>query len=110
MDRTEMAEDFTYSYHNSFHGKSQIYVGFERSIQDFKELLFDSEVSVVGVQCMGGGGKTTLALTLCNDSQFKGLMDGRTRNFFYRRRCTYTAAAAPFEVQEECDGLPLALK
>ncbi|GLJ19834.1 hypothetical protein SUGI_0359470, partial [Cryptomeria japonica] len=52
--------------------KSEIFVGLEKSIGDLKELLFNNEVSVVGVQCMGGGGKTTLALALCNDTQIKG--------------------------------------
>ncbi|KAH9319572.1 hypothetical protein KI387_021341 [Taxus chinensis] len=71
-DRRETVEDSTYSNHNNFPGKSQIYVGLEKSKVDLKELLFQREVTVVGVHCMGGGGKTTLALALSNDPQIKG--------------------------------------
>ncbi|GLJ19830.1 hypothetical protein SUGI_0359380 [Cryptomeria japonica] len=38
-------------------------------------LLFEDEVSVVGVHSIGGGGKTTLALALCNDIQIKNYFD-----------------------------------
>ncbi|KAH9292954.1 hypothetical protein KI387_041860, partial [Taxus chinensis] len=72
FDIRETVEDSTYSNHNNFPGKSQIYVGLEKSIVDLKELLFQREVTVVGVHCMGGGGKTTLALALSNDPQIKG--------------------------------------
>eukprot|EP01018_Ginkgo_biloba_P008453 Gb_07066 [translate_table: standard] len=59
---------------SSYNGpeKSNFVVGLEESIVNLKELLFRSDVSVVGVQCMGGGGKTTLALALCNDPEIKG--------------------------------------
>ncbi|GLJ19839.1 hypothetical protein SUGI_0359540 [Cryptomeria japonica] len=40
-----------------------------------KVYLFDSQVSVVGVNGMGSGGKTTLALSLCNDLQVEGLKE-----------------------------------
>ncbi|KAH9291997.1 hypothetical protein KI387_042811 [Taxus chinensis] len=72
FDRRETVEDSTYSNHNNFPRKSQIYVGLEKSEVDLKELLFQREVTVVGVHCMGGGGKTTLALALSNDPQIKG--------------------------------------
>ncbi|GLJ19847.1 hypothetical protein SUGI_0359640 [Cryptomeria japonica] len=49
----------------------QFYVGLERRLADLKGLLFHSQVSVLGVHCIGGGGKTTLALALCNDLQVK---------------------------------------
>ncbi|KAH9319729.1 hypothetical protein KI387_021498 [Taxus chinensis] len=71
-DSTDMELDSLYSNHYSPDGKAQFHVGLEKSIGDLKELLFDDEVSVVGVQCMGGGGKTTLGLALCKDPQIKG--------------------------------------
>ncbi|KAH9319576.1 hypothetical protein KI387_021345 [Taxus chinensis] len=73
FDGNEMEEDdSTYPSRNFVPGKSQFFVGLEKSVGDLKKLLFQSEVSVVGVQCMGGGGKTTLAQALCNDPQIKG--------------------------------------
>ncbi|XP_057840509.2 putative disease resistance protein At5g47280 [Cryptomeria japonica] len=65
-----VGDSVSYNYDNGY-GKSEIFVGLEKSIGDLKELLFNKEMSVVGVQCMGGGGKTTLALALCNNSQIK---------------------------------------
>uniref|UniRef100_A0A0D6QXE6 NB-ARC domain-containing protein n=1 Tax=Araucaria cunninghamii TaxID=56994 RepID=A0A0D6QXE6_ARACU len=56
-------------------------VGLEKSMFRVKELLFQSDVSVVGVQCMGGGGKTTLALALCEDSEVKGFFGNNV--FFF---------------------------
>ncbi|KAH9319578.1 hypothetical protein KI387_021347, partial [Taxus chinensis] len=72
---SDMEEDSTYSFQNVLPAKSEFYVGLEKSIRDLKEVLFQSEVSVVGVQCMGGGGKTTLALALCDDPQIKGYFE-----------------------------------
>ncbi|XP_059075000.1 probable disease resistance protein At4g33300 [Cryptomeria japonica] len=69
---SEMADDSAYVVP----GKSQFYVGLNKSIGDLRELLFKSDVSVVGLQCMGGGGKTTLALALLNDPQIKGYFRG----------------------------------
>ncbi|GLJ19961.1 hypothetical protein SUGI_0361980 [Cryptomeria japonica] len=63
-----MADDSTYGVS----GKPQFYVGLDKCIGDLRGLLFHSEVSIVGLQCMGGGGKTTLALALLNDPQIKG--------------------------------------
>lgn len=70
----ETVGDFGRYNHENGYVKSQFFVGLEKSIGDLKELLFDNGISVVGVQCMGGGGKTTLALALCNDSRIKGKM------------------------------------
>uniref|UniRef100_A0A0D6QS12 NB-ARC domain-containing protein n=1 Tax=Araucaria cunninghamii TaxID=56994 RepID=A0A0D6QS12_ARACU len=66
---------------NSFPRNSQFYVGVENSTHDVKELLFQTDVSVVGVHCIGGGGKTTLALALCNNPQIKGHFGNRV--FFF---------------------------
>uniref|UniRef100_A0A0C9QPM7 TSA: Wollemia nobilis Ref_Wollemi_Transcript_14554_2441 transcribed RNA sequence n=1 Tax=Wollemia nobilis TaxID=56998 RepID=A0A0C9QPM7_9CONI len=66
---------------NSFPRNSQFYVGVENFTKDVKELLFQSDVSVVGVHCIGGGGKTTVALALCNDPQIKGHFENRV--FFF---------------------------
>lgn len=51
--------------------KPKVLVGLQKSIWIVKEILFEKEVSLVGVQCMGGGGKTTLSLALCDDSEIK---------------------------------------
>ncbi|GLJ20373.1 hypothetical protein SUGI_0370170 [Cryptomeria japonica] len=68
IDSHEMVDDSAYGVS----GKPQFYVGLDKCIGDLRGLLFQSEVSVVGLQCMGGGGKTTLALGLLNDPQIKG--------------------------------------
>ncbi|GLJ19852.1 hypothetical protein SUGI_0359740 [Cryptomeria japonica] len=68
----EMVDDSIHFHKDSTPGKSHFWVGLEKCIGDLKGFLFQSEASVVGVQCMGGGGKTTLALNLCNDPQIKG--------------------------------------
>ncbi|GLJ19984.1 hypothetical protein SUGI_0362420 [Cryptomeria japonica] len=73
IDWTEMVKDSTYSYYDNVTGKSQFYVGMKKSITELKGILFQREVSVVGLQCIGGGGKTTLALALSNDSEIKGV-------------------------------------
>ncbi|XP_059074885.1 probable disease resistance protein At4g33300 [Cryptomeria japonica] len=72
FDFTEIVGDSTIYNRDNGYGKFEILVGLEKSIGDLKGHLFNNEVSVVGVQCMGGGGKTTLALALCNDLQMKG--------------------------------------
>ncbi|GLJ19974.1 hypothetical protein SUGI_0362200 [Cryptomeria japonica] len=54
---------------------SQFYVGLEKWIGHLKGLLMENEASVVAVQCMAGGGKTTLALALCNDLQIREYFD-----------------------------------
>ncbi|XP_057870987.2 putative disease resistance protein At5g47280 isoform X1 [Cryptomeria japonica] len=68
---TEMEEANKCSYLSNVPVKSRFYAGLEKPVGDLKELLFQSEVSVVGVHCMGGGGKTTLALAICNDPHIK---------------------------------------
>ncbi|GLJ19848.1 hypothetical protein SUGI_0359660 [Cryptomeria japonica] len=65
-------EGFNHSVHGIIPEKSQFYVGLEKPIRDLNMLLFQKEVSVVGLHCIGGGGKTTLALALCNDDDIKG--------------------------------------
>lgn len=52
--------------------KSDFVLGLEKSISNLKRILLQQEVSVVGVQGMGGLGKTTLALALFNDQEIKG--------------------------------------
>ncbi|XP_059075618.1 putative disease resistance protein At5g47280 [Cryptomeria japonica] len=68
---TEVEENKKCSYLSNVPVKSRFYAGLEKPVGDLKELLFQSEVSVVGVHCMGGGGKTTLALAICNDPHIK---------------------------------------
>ncbi|GLJ19878.1 hypothetical protein SUGI_0360260 [Cryptomeria japonica] len=63
MARIGNGEANQYSFHNTLP---------EKTIGDLKELLFQNDVSVVGVHCMGGGRKTTLALALCDDPHIKG--------------------------------------
>ncbi|GLJ58977.1 hypothetical protein SUGI_1487160 [Cryptomeria japonica] len=70
--RTGKGEANQYSFHNTLPVKSMFYVGLGKSIGDLKELLFQSDASIVGVHCMGGGGKTSLALALCDDPNIKG--------------------------------------
>ncbi|GLJ19877.1 hypothetical protein SUGI_0360240 [Cryptomeria japonica] len=70
--RTGKGEAYQYSFHNTLPVKSMFDVGLGKSIGDLKELLFQSDTSIVGVHCMGGGGKTSLALTLCDDPNIKG--------------------------------------
>ncbi|XP_059075605.1 probable disease resistance protein At4g33300 [Cryptomeria japonica] len=71
LDNSEMADDFTHSRDDNVSEKPQFYVGLEKRFADLKGLLFHNQVSVIGVHCMGGGGKTALALSLCNDLQVK---------------------------------------
>ncbi|XP_057873820.2 probable disease resistance protein At4g33300 [Cryptomeria japonica] len=68
INSSEMVDDSAYGVS----GKSQFYVGLDKCIGDLRGLLFHSEVSIVGLHCLGGGGKTTLALALLNDPQIKG--------------------------------------
>ncbi|GLJ58905.1 hypothetical protein SUGI_1483900, partial [Cryptomeria japonica] len=65
VDSTVMVKESTDSR------KSEFCVGLRKSIGDLKEVLLGREVSAVGVHCIGGGGKTTLALALSNDPQIK---------------------------------------
>ncbi|XP_057840518.2 uncharacterized protein LOC131050374 [Cryptomeria japonica] len=87
FDSNDIEGDSASYDHGNGYGKSHIFVGLEKSTGDLKELLFNNEVSVVGVQCMGGGGKTTLALALCNDTQIKG--------YFGNNICFVTVSESP---------------
>ncbi|GLJ19790.1 hypothetical protein SUGI_0358640 [Cryptomeria japonica] len=66
-DGSEMVDDGAYDVL----GKSHFYVGLEKYIGDLRGMLLEKDVSIVGVHSMGGGGKTTLVLGLCNDPQIK---------------------------------------
>ncbi|GLJ44172.1 hypothetical protein SUGI_0921760 [Cryptomeria japonica] len=46
-------------------------VGLQNLINDFKQILFQKDVGIVGIKGMGGSGKSTLALALCNDTEVK---------------------------------------
>uniref|UniRef100_A0A0C9QVS4 TSA: Wollemia nobilis Ref_Wollemi_Transcript_5240_2751 transcribed RNA sequence n=1 Tax=Wollemia nobilis TaxID=56998 RepID=A0A0C9QVS4_9CONI len=70
-----------YTFNNTVSEKCQFYVGLGKSLANLKELLFQRDVSTVGVQCIGGGGKTTLALALCDDPQIKRYFGNR--GFFF---------------------------
>ena len=52
--------------------KPDFVVGLEKTILNLKRILLHGEVSVIGVHSMGGVGKTTMALALCNDQEIKG--------------------------------------
>lgn len=67
-----MEEGFTSSVLVIAAVKSQFFVGLEKSIGDLRRPLFQNELSVVRVRCMGGIGKATLALALLNDAHIKG--------------------------------------
>eukprot|EP01018_Ginkgo_biloba_P002525 Gb_38651 [translate_table: standard] len=47
------------------------FVGLNNSVEKLKEQLFRENVSLLGVKGLGGSGKTTLAVALCNDSQVR---------------------------------------
>ena len=53
-------------------GKSNFVVGLEKNIGNLKRIFLQRGVSLVGVQGMGGVGKKTVALSLCNDKEIKG--------------------------------------
>ncbi|XP_057836439.1 probable disease resistance protein At4g33300 isoform X2 [Cryptomeria japonica] len=59
-------------FYSSFPGKSKFNVGLGKSVEDLKERLLKNLVSAVGVHCIGGGGKTTLAIAICDDFDIKG--------------------------------------
>uniref|UniRef100_A0A0D6QU60 Uncharacterized protein n=1 Tax=Araucaria cunninghamii TaxID=56994 RepID=A0A0D6QU60_ARACU len=81
FDVDAMEEDSPDTYHNTISEKGQFYVGLGKPLANLKELLSQKEVSTVGVQCLGGGGKTTLAMALCDDPQIKGYFGKRV--FFF---------------------------
>ncbi|GLJ19970.1 hypothetical protein SUGI_0362140 [Cryptomeria japonica] len=70
IDSIEMEENSTCAVPRD----SQFYLGLEKCIEHLRGLLIQNEVSVVAVQCMAGGGKTTLALALCSDHQIRGII------------------------------------
>jgi len=59
----------------------------EKNIWNLKRILLQRDVSVVGVHGMGGVGKTTMALALCNDQEIKG--------FFQNNIIFLTVAQSP---------------
>lgn len=58
------------SYNGSV--KSDFIVGLEENIWNLKRILLRRDVSVLGVQGMGGVGKTTMAMALSDDQEIKG--------------------------------------
>jgi len=52
--------------------KPDFVMGLEKNIGNLKRILFQKEMSLVAVQGMGGIGKTTIALALCNDKEIRG--------------------------------------
>lgn len=60
--------------------KPDFVMGLEKNIGNLKRILFQKEMSLVAVQGMGGIGKTTIALALCNDKEIKGVF--RNNIFF----------------------------
>jgi len=53
--------------------KSDFVVGLEKNISNVKRILLQRDVSVVGVDGMGGVGKTTMAMELSDDQEIKGV-------------------------------------
>jgi replicative DNA helicase len=69
---TTMAEQSTAADNSQVPGMPSFVVGLNNLVNDVKQILFQNGVNIVGVEGMGGSGKTTLALALCNDFQVKG--------------------------------------
>jgi len=68
---TTMAEQSTDSGNSQVPAPPNFVVGLNNLVDDVKQILFQKGVSIVGLEGMGGSGKTTLALALCNDPQVK---------------------------------------
>ncbi|KAH9290121.1 hypothetical protein KI387_034238, partial [Taxus chinensis] len=52
-------------------------VGFDMFLTQLKELVLDSNASMVGVTGMSGSGKSTLASALCHDNEVRGYFKNR---------------------------------
>eukprot|EP00253_Pinus_taeda_P017312 PITA_17312 len=68
---TTMDEQSASICNSQIPGIPSFVVGLNIPVDDVKQILFQNEVNIIGVEGMGGSGKTTLALALCNDLQVK---------------------------------------
>ena len=67
-----MAEQFTSSCNSQVPRVPSFVVGLNNLVNDVKQILLQNGVKILGVEGMGGSGKTTLALALGNDLQVIG--------------------------------------
>lgn len=71
-DMVDVVFDEAPTYNYSGSGKPNFVVGLEKNIFNLKPILLQRKVSVFGIQHIGGVGKTTMAMALCNDQEIKG--------------------------------------
>ena len=69
---SEQSEQFTGSDSSQVPSMPNFVVGLNNIVSDVKNILFKKGVSIVGVEGMGGSGKTTISLAPRNDPEVKG--------------------------------------